>query len=66
MGGNVSDILERRQLEQRLRHAYRNIARQRVRRLKGVTLSEHAHVHPMEDGAFVEVTIWIPRKDTKL
>lgn len=27
-----------------------------------VKVSDHAHVHPMADGAFVEVMVWIPRE----
>lgn len=26
-----------------------------------ITVSEHANVHPMDDGAFVECVVWVPK-----
>jgi hypothetical protein len=34
-------------------------------RLMHTTLPETAHVQPMADGAFVEVTIWVPIEEAQ-
>jgi uncharacterized protein (DUF2461 family) len=44
------------------RDRYREAARQQ---LGDRAVSPQAHVHPMADGAFVEVTIWIPRSEVQ-
>jgi hypothetical protein len=40
-----------------LRQKYRKAAG----RIYDVDVNPHAHVMPMEDGAFVEIVVWIPK-----
>jgi len=42
--------------------AYREAAREIFRLHRGVTIPEHATVQMVEDGAFVEAVVWVPRE----
>lgn len=45
--------------------AYRERAQQIVKDDKRLSVSHLATVHPGEDGAFVEATIWVPKTEIK-
>lgn len=51
-------VLEQRERDQRLRHAYRSAA---DRLYQGIYQNEHSNVQPCETGAFVEINVWIPK-----
>lgn len=59
-------IYEQRQEQQRLRQQYREHAQKLVEVLNDVPifqfrLDDHANVQIMDDGAFVELIVWVPK-----
>lgn len=55
----MSSIYDTRQQNKRLLEAYREAARNGVETSRSV--NPHVNVHPLEDGAYVEVAVWIER-----
>lgn len=56
-------VAETRAKEKADREGYREAAKAICTRLAPVVtigVATHAHVHTMTDGAFVEVTLWVP------
>ncbi len=45
--------------------AVREAARKKVARRKDMIVNAHASIQPCSDGAFVDVTLWIPWGDVK-
>ncbi len=45
--------------------AVRAAARKKVRRRKDMVVNSYATVQPCPDGAFVDVTLWIPWEDAE-
>lgn len=54
----TSTVYQQRAESQRLRELYLAYAHAQL----GTAVDPHAHVHQMNDGAFVSVTIWVPRE----
>lgn len=57
----MSDIYEKRQHAQALNEAYRRAASAKV----DTRVPSTAHVHPMSDGAFVEVQVWVEKAEAE-
>ena len=55
-----NDVYEQRQIDKELRVKYREKAKLHYT-TEYISIPEHANVAPVEDGAFVEAIIWIPR-----
>lgn len=51
-----NEVQAKREREKRRFELYREAAAKQC----GVNMNPHAHVHPLPDGAFVEVAVWIP------
>lgn len=66
-------VYEKRQREQDLRKKYLALANEvtldadfyRINPNYSIRLPNDAHIQVMDDGAFVEMTIWIPREHVK-
>jgi len=62
-----SEVYQKRQDEKVRRAAYREKARLIDAGTSGqwyeITIPDHAHVHEVEDGAFVDAVIFIPKED---
>lgn len=59
------DIYAARAKEKKLHEAYRLAAREAIIVLPKATVAIHANVHQMEMGAFVEISLWVPREDAE-
>lgn len=55
-------ILEDRQAAKELRAKYRKKAAEICTKLENVTIPSISAIQLLEDGAFVEATIWVPRE----
>lgn len=61
---NEKEYQEKRQWAKELRVAYRTVGRELVAvelPTVKITIPDHAHVQPTDDGAFVECVMWVPK-----
>jgi len=58
----MSEVYDARQVAKRRAELYREVAAKK----HGVPINLYGHVAPMNDGAFVEIVVWVPLTEIEI